>query len=66
MFRKISMLSKIMKMFLYGIVNLVIVLGLISMTKFNSHGSIQGQLLQICIIIFVTGFIDYLLINKKF
>ncbi|MBC8059579.1 MAG: hypothetical protein H7Y18_02830 [Clostridiaceae bacterium] len=66
MFRRKSMLSQILKIFLYGIVNFVVILGLISITKFNSHGSIQSQLPQICIIIFVTGFVDYLVINKKF
>ena len=65
MFRRKSMLSKILKIFLYGLVNFMIILSLISATKFNSHGSIQGQLLQICIIIFVTGFVDYIIINKK-
>jgi hypothetical protein len=66
MFRRTTTLSKIIKIFLYGIVNFVVVLALISITKFNSHGPIQGQLLPICIIIFVTGIIDYLIINKKF
>lgn len=60
------MLSQILKIFLYGIVNFVVILGLISLTKFNSHGSIQSQLPQICIIILVTGFVDYIVINKKF
>ena len=66
MFRRKSILSKILTIFLYGIVNFLLVLGLISVTKFNSHGSMQGQLLQVCVIIFVTGFADYLIINKKF
>jgi len=66
MFKRRTTLSKILKIFLYGIVNFVVILALISITKYNSHGSIQGQLLQICIIIFVTGIIDYLIINKKF
>lgn len=66
MFRRKSMLSKIFKIFLYGIVNLVVILGLISITKFNSHGSIQSQLPQICIIIFITGFVDNIVMNKKF
>ena len=69
MFRKISTLSKIIKIFLYGVVNFVVVLGLISITKFNSHSSIQSllkdQLLQICIIIFVTGLVDYIVVNRK-
>lgn len=70
MFRKASMLSKILKIFLYGAVNLIVILVLISVTKFNSHGTIQvllkNQLLPICIIIFVTGLIDYVMINSKF
>ena len=66
MFRRSNILSKILKIFLYGIVNFVGILALISITKFNSHGSLQDQLLQICIIIFVTGLVDYIMINKKF
>jgi len=66
MFRKKSMLSQILKIFIYGVVNFVVILGLISITKFNSHGPIQSQLPQICLVIFVTGFVDYIVINKKF
>ena len=64
-FRRVSMLSKIFTIFIYGLVNLVLVLVLSSLTKFNSKGEIQSQLLQICIIIFITGFVDYILINRK-
>lgn len=66
MFGRKSILSKIMKIFLYGVVNFVVILALISVTKFNSNSSIQGQLLQILIIVFVTGLVDYIMINKKF
>ncbi|MDW7669688.1 MAG: hypothetical protein SCJ93_12750 [Bacillota bacterium] len=66
MFGKKSMLSKIIKIFIYGSVNLVLVLGLINITKFNSQAPIQSQLLQILIIVAVTGFVDYIIINKKF
>lgn len=66
MFGRKSLLSKIMKILLYGIVNFVVILALISVTKFNSHSAIQGQLLQICIIVLVTGLVDYIMINKKF
>lgn len=44
---------------------LVVILVLISVLKVNSHGSIQGQLIPVCIIIFVTGFVDYIIINNK-
>lgn len=66
MFMKKSLLSKVLKILLYGIVNFVVILALISVTKFNSSSAIQGQLLQISIIVFVTGLVDYLMINKKF
>lgn len=66
MFMKKSLLSKILKILLYGIVNFVVVLALISVTKYNSNSAIQGQLLQIGIIVFVTGLVDYIMINKKF
>jgi len=65
MFRRKSMLSIVLKIFLHGIVNFVVILGLISATKFNSHGSMQGQLLKICIIILVDGAVNYIIINKK-
>lgn len=66
LFGRKSMLSKIFTIFIYGLVNLVLVLGLISVTKFNSKGELQSQILQICIIIFITGFVDYIAINRKF
>jgi len=70
MFNRKSMLSKLLKILLYGIVNFVVILVLISITKFNSTGSIQaliqGQLPQICIIVFVTGLVDYTMINTNF
>lgn len=66
MFRRKSTLSKILTIFIYGLVNLVLVLGLVSVTKFNIHGPYQSELLQACIIIFVTGLVDYLMINRKF
>ena len=66
LFRKTSMLSKIFTILLYGLVNLLLVLGLVSITKFNSHGVLQSQLPQILIIIFVTGLVDYIVINRKF
>ena len=65
-FRRKSMLSKIFTIFLYGLVNLLLVLGLVSITKFNSHGPLGSQLVQICIIIFITGLVDFVVINKKF
>ena len=60
-----SRLSHISNILLYGIVNFGAVLGLISITKFNIRGSFQSQLLQSCIIVFVTGLIDYIVINRK-
>ncbi len=66
MFGKKSMLSKILKILLYGTVNLVLILGLINITKFNSQAPIQSQLLQILIIIAVTGLVNHIIINKKF
>lgn len=65
-FKKMSLLSKIFKIFIYGLVNLVLVLGLVSVTKFNVGGSYEKQIPQILIIIFVTGLVDYIAINKKF
>ncbi len=65
-FRKTSMLAKIFTIFIYGLMNLVLVLGLVSVTKFNKSGPLESQLLQICIIIFITGFVDYIVIKKKF
>lgn len=64
-FRKTSMLAKIFTIFIYGLVNLVLVLGLVSVTKFNKNGPLESQLLQICIIIFITGLVDYIVINRK-
>lgn len=66
MFMRKSLLSKVLTILLYGIVNFVVILALISVTKFNSGSAIQGQLLQISIIVFVTGLVDYIMINKKF
>ena len=66
MFMRKSILSKILKILLYGVVNFVVILVLISLTKFNSSNALQGQLIPIVIIVFVTGFIDYIMINKKF
>ena len=66
LFRKTSMLSKIFTILLYGLVNLLLVLGLVSITKFNSNGALESQLPQILIIIFVTGLVDYIVINRKF
>lgn len=65
-FRRKSMLSKIFTISIYGLINLLLVLGLVSITKFNSHGSLQIQIPQILIIIFITGFVDYIVINRKF
>lgn len=65
-FKRKSMLSKIFTIFLYGLVNLLLVLGLVSATKFNSHGALGSQLVQICIIIFITGLVDFVVINRKF
>ena len=65
MFGRKSRLSQLFNILLYGIVNFGAVLALISITKFNINGSFQGQLLQICIIVFVTGLVDYVVINKK-
>jgi len=65
-FRRKSMLSKIFTISIYGLVNLLLVLGLVSITKFNSHGALQSQIPQILIIIFITGFVDYIVINRKF
>ena len=66
MFMRKSILSKLLKILLYGVVNFVVILVLISLTKFNSSNALQGQLIPIVIIVFVTGFIDYIMINKKF
>lgn len=60
-----STLSVILKVFLYGIINFVVVLALISVTKYNRQGTIQDQIVPILIIIFVTGLVDYIVINKK-
>ena len=65
MFGRKSRLSQIYNILLYGIVNFGAVLGLVSITKFNIHGSFQSQLLKICIIVFVTGLVDYIVINRK-
>ena len=66
LFRKTSMISKIFTILLYGLVNMLLVLGLVSITKFNSNGALESQIPQILIIIFVTGLVDYIVINRKF
>lgn len=66
LFRRKNILSKIFTIFIYGLVNLLLVLGLVSVTKFNSHGALESQLVQICIIIFITGLVDFIVLNKKF
>ena len=66
MFMRKSILSKLLKILLYGVVNFVVILVLISLTKFNSSSALQGQLIPIAIIVFVTGLVDYIMINKKF
>ncbi len=69
MFGRRNLLSKILKIFLYGIINFLLVLGLVSITKVNfqfSIHAIQSQFLQICIIVFVTGLVNYIIINNKF
>lgn len=65
MFGRKSRSSQIFNILLYGIVNFGVVLGLISITKFNVQGSFQSQLLQICIIVCLTGLVDYIVINRK-
>jgi len=66
MFGRKSLLSKILKALLYGTVNFIVVLVMISLTKYNSQASIQSQLLPILIIVSVTGIVDNIVINKKF
>jgi len=65
MFGRKSRVSQISNILLYGVINFGAVLGLISITKFNTRGSFQSQLLQICIIVLVTGLMDYIVINRK-
>ncbi len=60
-----GMLSKLIKIFLYGVINFAVVLILISITKYNSQVSFQTQLIPMAIIIFATGLVNYIIVDKK-
>lgn len=65
MLSKKGLLSKVIKIVLYGIINFAVVMVLISLTKYNSQVSIQSQILPICLIILGTGLVNYIIADRK-
>lgn len=66
MFKQKNMLSTVLKILLYGVVNFALVLTLIPIAKYNIGGAIEGQLVPIAIIVAVTGLVNYIMVNNKF